>query len=28
VIHIYFCTIGKKPVSNFRSILNGYHEPH
>jgi thiosulfate reductase cytochrome b subunit len=27
-IHIYFCTIGKSPVSNFKSIINGYHEPH
>lgn len=28
VIHIYFCTIGKTPVSNFKSIINGYHEAH
>ncbi|TSA25082.1 MAG: cytochrome B [Bacteroidetes bacterium] len=28
VIHIYFCTIGKNPGANFKSILNGYHEPH
>jgi thiosulfate reductase cytochrome b subunit len=28
VIHIYFCTIGKTPVSNFKSIINGYHEDH
>lgn len=27
-IHIYFCTVGKSPVSNFKSIINGYHEPH
>ena len=27
-IHIYFCTIGKTPVSNFKSIVDGYHEPH
>jgi thiosulfate reductase cytochrome b subunit len=27
-IHIYFCTIGKTPVSNFRSMINGYHEAH
>jgi len=27
-IHIYFCTIGKSPVSNFKSIINGYHELH
>lgn len=28
LIHIYFCTIGRKPSSNFKSILTGYHEPH
>jgi thiosulfate reductase cytochrome b subunit len=28
LIHIYFCTIGKTPVSNFKSIINGYHETH
>jgi len=27
-IHIYFCTIGKTPTSNFRSIIDGYHESH
>lgn len=27
-IHVYFCTIGKTPVSNFKGIINGYHEPH
>jgi thiosulfate reductase cytochrome b subunit len=27
-IHIYFCTIGKTPVSNFKGIINGYHESH
>jgi len=27
-IHIYFCTIGKTPVSNFKSMLDGYHETH
>ena len=27
-VHIYFCTIGKSPVSNFRSMMTGYHEPH
>ncbi len=26
IIHIYFCTMGKKPGSNFRSMINGYHE--
>jgi thiosulfate reductase cytochrome b subunit len=28
VIHIYFCTIGKTATSNFRSMINGYHEAH
>lgn len=28
VIHIYFCTMGKSPLSNFRSIINGWHETH
>jgi thiosulfate reductase cytochrome b subunit len=28
VIHVYFCTIGTKPWSNFKSMFNGYHEPH
>ncbi len=27
-IHIYFCTIGKTPASNFRSMINGYTEIH
>jgi len=26
VIHIYFCTMGKTPISNFRSMINGWHE--
>jgi thiosulfate reductase cytochrome b subunit len=26
VIHIYFATIGHKPNSHFKSIINGYHE--
>jgi thiosulfate reductase cytochrome b subunit len=26
IIHIYFCTIGAKPASNFKSIIDGYHE--
>jgi len=26
IIHIYFCTIGAKPTSNFKSIITGYHE--
>lgn len=28
LIHIYFCTIGKTPTSNFKSMVNGYHESH
>ncbi len=27
-IHIYFCTIGKTPLSNFLSMIDGYHESH
>jgi thiosulfate reductase cytochrome b subunit len=27
-IHIYFCTIGKTPFSNFMSMINGFHESH
>ncbi len=26
IIHVYFCTIGAKPYSNFKSIVTGYHE--
>ena len=26
IIHIYFCTLGAKPYSNFKSIVTGYHE--
>jgi len=25
VIHIYFSTIGKTPLNNFRSIITGWH---
>ncbi len=25
VIHIYFCTIGKTPFSNFKSMITGWH---
>lgn len=28
IVHLYFCTIGKSPLSNFRSIITGYHEKH
>jgi thiosulfate reductase cytochrome b subunit len=27
-VHIYFCTIGKTPTSNFKSMYDGYHEAH
>ncbi len=26
VIHIYFCTMGTKPLKNFKSIITGFHE--
>jgi thiosulfate reductase cytochrome b subunit len=26
VIHLYFCTFGAKPLSNFKSIITGFHE--
>jgi len=26
IIHLYFCTVGTKPLSNFKSIITGYHE--
>jgi thiosulfate reductase cytochrome b subunit len=26
IIHIYFCTIGAKPMKNFKSMIDGYHE--
>jgi thiosulfate reductase cytochrome b subunit len=28
IIHIYTCTLGKKPGTLFRSMINGYHESH
>jgi thiosulfate reductase cytochrome b subunit len=28
IIHIYFCTIGATFVSNFRSMITGFHESH
>ena len=28
VVHVYFCTIGSRPLSNFTSMFNGYHEKH
>jgi thiosulfate reductase cytochrome b subunit len=27
-VHVYFCTIGKNPTSNFKSMIDGYHESH
>lgn len=27
-VHIYFCTIGASPLSNFKSMFNGYHDKH
>ncbi len=26
LIHVYFCTFGAKPTSNFKSIITGFHE--
>lgn len=28
LVHIYFCTFGKTATSNFKSIINGWHEAH
>lgn len=28
VIHLYTCTLGKKPGTLFKSMVNGYHEEH
>jgi thiosulfate reductase cytochrome b subunit len=28
MVHVYFCTIGATFVSNFKSMINGYHESH
>lgn len=28
IIHIYFCTVGHTVTSNFKSMINGYHETH
>jgi len=28
VIHIYTCTLGDKPTTLFKSMINGYHEEH
>ncbi|MEZ5197442.1 MAG: cytochrome b/b6 domain-containing protein [Bacteroidales bacterium] len=26
VVHIYFCTLGTTPTSDFKSMINGWHE--
>lgn len=26
VVHLYFCTMGTTPTSDFKSMINGYHE--
>ncbi len=28
VIHLYTCTLGDKPGTLFKSMVNGYHEEH
>lgn len=28
IVHIYFCTIGKTPWSNFKGMITGWHEAH
>ena len=28
VIHLYTCTLGSKPGTLFKSMINGYHEEH
>ena len=28
VIHLYTCTLGDKPGTLFKSLINGYHEEH
>lgn len=28
IIHIYTCTLGEKPNTLFKSMINGYHEEH
>ncbi|MBZ0243384.1 MAG: cytochrome b/b6 domain-containing protein [Bacteroidales bacterium] len=28
VIHVYFSTMGSSAMSNFKSMINGYQEPH
>jgi thiosulfate reductase cytochrome b subunit len=28
IVHIYTCTLGRKPTSLFKGMVNGYHEAH
>ena len=28
IVHIYLCTLGDKPSTLFKSMINGYHEGH
>jgi len=28
LIHIYLCTLGEKPLSLFKGMINGYHDAH
>ena len=28
LVHIYTCTLGEKPGTLFKSMINGYHEEH
>jgi len=28
LIHVYFCTIGTTPTSNFKGMVDGYHQAH
>ena len=28
VVHVYFCTIGSTPLSNFKSMFTGWHDKH
>ena len=28
MVHVYFCTIGATPISNFKSMFTGWHSKH
>jgi thiosulfate reductase cytochrome b subunit len=28
MVHVYFCTIGRTPLTTFKSMIDGYHEAH